>query len=134
MVLDDGVEEEIVASGGPSSRVRVPRSEPIRLVSEREPAAPHPAAVTSDVAANPSEYDRVARTRPLTAARTGVIQSPLLSDSLMEQLVEAGHMPMMEFYAECNATCFSLFLDVGMAYILGALESPNGGAQKCIGK
>ena len=100
MVLDDGVEEEIVASGGPSSRVRVPRSEPIRLVSEREPAAPHPAAVTSDVAANPSEYDRVARTRPLTAARTGVIQSPLLSDSLMEQLVEAGHMPMMEFYAE----------------------------------
>ena len=34
----------------------------------------------------------------------------------------------------CNATCFSLFLDVGMAYILGALESPNGGAQKCIGK
>ena len=34
----------------------------------------------------------------------------------------------------CNATCFSLFLDVGMVYILGALESPNGGAQKCIGK
>ena len=34
----------------------------------------------------------------------------------------------------CNATCFSLFLDVGMAYILGALESPNSGAQKCIGK
>ena len=35
---------------------------------------------------------------------------------------------------DCNATCFSLFLDVGMAYILGALESPNSGAQKCIGK
>ena len=35
---------------------------------------------------------------------------------------------------KCNATCFSLFLDVGMAYILGALESPNNGAQKCIGK
>ena len=35
---------------------------------------------------------------------------------------------------QCNATCFSLFLDVGMAYILGALESPNSGAQKCIGK
>jgi hypothetical protein len=36
MVLEDGVEEEIVASGGPSSRIRVPASVPMRLVSERE--------------------------------------------------------------------------------------------------
>jgi hypothetical protein len=36
----------------------------------------------------------------MTATRTGAGPSPKLSDSLMGQLMEAGHMPMMEFYAE----------------------------------
>ena len=52
----------------------------------------------------------------------------LLADSLER------HVPILPRHCNCNATCFSLFLDVGMAYILGALESPNSGAQKCIGK
>ena len=33
-----------------------------------------------------------------------------------------------------NATCFSLFPDAGMAYVLGALDSRNGGEKKCIGR
>jgi hypothetical protein len=103
MVLEDGVEEEIVASGGPSSRIRVPASAPMRLVSEREPARSsrpvHPAAAPSGAAAVRSEYDRM-DTRQITATRTGAGSSPRLSESLMGQLMEAGHLPMMEYYAE----------------------------------
>jgi hypothetical protein len=103
MVLEDGVEEEIVASGGPSSRIRVPASAPLRLVSEREPARSgrpvHPAAAPTSAAAVPSEYDRM-DTRSMTATRTGAWRSPRLFESLMGQLREAGHMPMMEYYAE----------------------------------
>jgi hypothetical protein len=97
------VEEEIVASGGPSSRIRVSTSKPMRLVSEREPARPgrlvHPAAVPTSAAAFPSKYDRM-DTRQMTATRTGAGPSAKLSSSLMDQLREAGHMPMTEFYAE----------------------------------
>jgi hypothetical protein len=103
MVLEDGVEEEIVASGGPSSRIRVPTSAPMWLISEREPARSgrpvHPAAAPTSAAAVPSEYDRM-DTRAMTAARTGAGPSPRLSDSLMGQLREAGRMPLMEYYAE----------------------------------
>jgi hypothetical protein len=35
---------------------------------------------------------------------------------------------------DCNATCFSLFPDAGMADLLGALDSRNGGEQKCISR
>jgi Reverse transcriptase (RNA-dependent DNA polymerase) len=35
---------------------------------------------------------------------------------------------------KCNATCFSLFPDAGMADHLDALDSRNGGAQKCISR
>jgi hypothetical protein len=34
----------------------------------------------------------------------------------------------------CNATCFSLFPDAGMADLLGALDSRNDGEQKCISR
>jgi hypothetical protein len=34
----------------------------------------------------------------------------------------------------CNATCFSLLPDVGNAYLINALDSPNSGEQKCIGR
>jgi hypothetical protein len=34
----------------------------------------------------------------------------------------------------CNATCFSLFPDAGIADLLGALDSRNGGEQKCISR
>jgi hypothetical protein len=97
------VEEEIVASGGPSSLIRVSASTPMRLVSEREPARPgrlaHPAAVPTSAATVLSEYDRM-DTRQMAATRPGPGPSPRLSDSLMGHLREAGHMPMMEFYAE----------------------------------
>jgi hypothetical protein len=33
-----------------------------------------------------------------------------------------------------NATCFSLFPDAGMADLLGALDSRNGGERKCISR
>jgi hypothetical protein len=33
-----------------------------------------------------------------------------------------------------NATCFSLFPDARMADLLGALDSRNGGEQKCISR
>jgi hypothetical protein len=103
MVLEAGVEEEIVASGGPSSRIRVPASAPMPLVSERDPASPgrtvHPAAAPTSAAAVPSEYDRM-DTRQMTVKGTGAGPSPRLSDSLMGQLREAGNMPMMEYYAE----------------------------------
>jgi hypothetical protein len=73
------------------------------LVSEREPARSgrpvHPAAATSSAAAVPSEYDRM-DTRQMTATRTGAGPSPRLYDSLMGQLREVGHLPMMEYYAE----------------------------------
>jgi hypothetical protein len=36
----------------------------------------------------------------MAATRTGANPSPMLSDSLIGQLRESGHMPMMEFYAE----------------------------------
>jgi hypothetical protein len=39
-------------------------------------------------------------TRQITATRTGAGPSPRLSDSLMGQMREAVHMPMMEYYAE----------------------------------
>jgi hypothetical protein len=39
-------------------------------------------------------------TLKMTATRTGAGPSPRLSDSLMGQLREAGHLPMMEYYAE----------------------------------
>jgi hypothetical protein len=98
MVLEDGVEEEILASGGPSSRIRVPASAPMRLVSEREPARSsrlvHPAAAPSNAAAFPSEYDRM-DTRQIAATRTGAGPSPRLLEFLMGQLREAGHLPMM---------------------------------------
>jgi hypothetical protein len=98
MVLEDGVEEEIVASGGPSSRIRVPASAPMRLVSERELACSsrpvHPTAAPSSAAAVSSEYDRM-DTRQMTATRIGAGPSPRLYDSLMGQLREAGHLPMM---------------------------------------
>jgi hypothetical protein len=106
--MEDGVEEEVVASGGPSSRIRVSASTPMRLVPERDPVRPgrlvHPAAVPTSAAAVPSEYDRM-DTRQMTATRTGALPSPRLSDSLMGQLREAGHVPMMEYYAEgyCQA-------------------------------
>jgi hypothetical protein len=97
------VEEEIVVSGGPSSRIRVPASAPMRVVSEREPARSgrlvHPAAASTSAAAVPSEYDRM-DTRQMTATRTGAGPSPRLSDSLMGQRREAGHMPMIKYYAE----------------------------------
>jgi hypothetical protein len=100
MLLEDGVEEEIVASGGPSSRIRLPASAPMRLVSEREPARSgrpvHPAAAPTSAAAVPSEYDRM-DTRQMTATRTGAGPSPRLSDSLMGQLRKAWHLPMMEY-------------------------------------
>jgi hypothetical protein len=103
MVLEDGVEEEIVVSGGPSSRIRVSASTPMRLVSEREPAWPgrpvHPAAVPTSATAVPYEYNRM-DTRQMTATRTGAGPSPRLSDSLMGQLMEAGTLPMIEYYAE----------------------------------
>jgi hypothetical protein len=103
LVLEDGVEGEIVASGGPSSRIRVPASAPMRLVSEREPARlsrpVHPATAPSSAAAVSSEYDRM-DTRQMTATRIGAGPSPRFSDSHMGQLREAGHLPMMEYYAE----------------------------------
>jgi hypothetical protein len=34
----------------------------------------------------------------------------------------------------CNATCFSLFPDAGMADLLGALDSRNDGEQKSISR
>jgi hypothetical protein len=34
----------------------------------------------------------------------------------------------------CNETCFSLLPDVGNAYLINALDSPNSGEQKCIGR
>jgi hypothetical protein len=67
MVLDDGVEEEIVACGVPLSRIRVSASTPMRLVPETEPVRPgrlvHPAAVPTSETAVPSESDRMERTR-----------------------------------------------------------------------
>jgi hypothetical protein len=75
----------------------------MRLVSEREPARSGrpvlPAAAPTRAAAVPSEYDRMV-TRQMTATRIGAGPSPRLSDSLMDQLREAGHMHMMEYYAE----------------------------------
>jgi hypothetical protein len=74
MVLEDGVEEEFVASGGPSSRIRVSASTPMRVLPEREPVRPgrlvHPVAVPTSAAAVPYEYDRMS-TRQMTATRTG---------------------------------------------------------------
>jgi hypothetical protein len=109
MVIDDGVEEEIVASGGPLSRIRVSASTPIQIVPERRPVQRRPvrpvrlvhqAAVPISAAAVPSEYDRMEETRQMAATRTGANPSPRFSDTLMGQLREAGHMPMMEFYAK----------------------------------
>jgi hypothetical protein len=75
----------------------------MRPVSEREPARPgrpvHPAAVNTSATAVPSEYDRM-DTRQMTATRTGAGPSPRLSDSLMGQMMEAEHLPMIEYYAE----------------------------------
>jgi hypothetical protein len=75
----------------------------MRLVSEREPAPSffpvHTAAAPTSDAAVPSEYDRMDN-RQMTATRTGAGPLPRLSDSLMGQLREAGHMLMMEYYAE----------------------------------
>jgi hypothetical protein len=34
----------------------------------------------------------------------------------------------------CNATCFSLFPDAGMADLLDALDSRDDGEQKCISR
>jgi Retroviral aspartyl protease len=39
-----------------------------------------------------------------------------------------------KWLAKCNATCFSLFPDAGMADLLGALDSRNDGEQKCISR
>mgnify|MGYP003487330500 FL=1 len=101
--IDDDVEEEILASGGPAPQVRASASTPMRLISAREPASSdrpvHPAAVPTVAAANPSEYDRMERARRAATARYEAGPSPMLSDSLMRQLREAGHMPMMEYYA-----------------------------------
>jgi hypothetical protein len=100
----DGVEEEVVASDRPSSRIRVSASTPMRLVPERGPVRPgrlvHPATVPASAAAVQSEYDRMERTKQMAATWNGTNPSPMLSDSLMGQLREVGHMPMMEFYAE----------------------------------
>jgi hypothetical protein len=38
-----------------------------------------------------------------------------------------GDIQMGRYYNDCNATCFSLFPDAGMADLLGALDSRNGG-------
>jgi hypothetical protein len=58
IVLEDGVEEKVVDSGGPSSRLRVSASTPMRLVSERDPARSglpvHPATAPTSAAAIPS--------------------------------------------------------------------------------
>jgi hypothetical protein len=76
----------------------------MRLVPERKPVCPgrlvHPAAFPTRAAAIPSEYDGMEDTRQMAATRTGTGPSPRLSDSPMDQLREAGHMPMMEFCAE----------------------------------
>jgi hypothetical protein len=36
--------------------------------------------------------------------------------------------------SKCNATRFSLLPDDGNAYLINALNSPNSGEQKCIGR
>jgi hypothetical protein len=76
----------------------------MRLVPERGPVRPgslvHPAAVTTSAAAVPSDYNRMYRTRQMAATRNGANPSPMLSDFLMGHLREAGHMPMIKFYAE----------------------------------